>query len=45
MIIIEVNKEQLKKLKSIYANNDSHAARQRAHAIMLLHLENEWTIA
>lgn len=41
MIIIEVNKEQLKKLKNIYASSDSHAARQRAHAIMLLHLEKK----
>ena len=41
MIIIEVNEEQLKKLKSIYASHDSHAARQRAHAIMILHLEKK----
>ena len=30
-----------KKLKSIYASHDSHAARQRAHAIMILHLEKK----
>lgn len=40
-IKINVNEEQLNELKSIYREDESHAVRQRAHAIMILHQENK----